>query len=724
MSRPIVTVAIDAASDGTGATPAVAAFQRDDQYYLDAIAERWMKDTNRYQNGVSYTLAQLPVGYAGFSKGRDGSKHVDRYMYGHPNGIFRSMNELYPHFKHLQDNSGPIGCPCKLCTGKKPASRHSGSPASAHRGSAPRVGRPKKQRQSSGMPDQSLNSDMPSRRKQVDDEGSEDVYRKLLDKLKEAGQTGVQLAFIDQASPDWRTGHELVESLLTSAQEASQYEPRLGELVMFDRAASASEGMAWDHSTQSLRKFHAVSQEWLDFPKWEAGIITQVPVERISDEDLNQMSRTKKQGVTYSGYRVEALTPLSLSKEKPITSLHKYAPLHAIRPFSFWKECMKDPSQVPGTVDYAMKVASSFSIIGKQRFEGQWPEATLYVKGVYIGPELILVGDAVRLVPGEGESQITDIMVVGSIRIRFVNLEEANDDEYDDDQPYHTCLHISGKAFSLNPKKSFQGQSPTSPGKGGLPKNLAKYGQWYSILDPAKPKARLEVPFSKVLGKCFEDMAMDAWWSRDPSQAADMKAINGKGKAIDLSQGLAAMLEARLISTQNDPRIDKANGKSWFWAETRIEQLDLHEINDRFVGLRDEGRDKTQLRTWRQALRILDGKRSSFDAYYEARKERQEQEQQAVETNAAFGMMGGAIQHDSGEDVDMAGLQLDGELKNEYDQGPVETESTQFGALQDESGGEAMEVAYNSDVQELAPPVKIPQVVIDVSSDEDELMVH
>lgn len=719
MSRPPVTLPISTASDGTGAKPAALGPYRDDQYYLEAIAERWIREQGRYQAGVTYKLSQLPTGYAGYAKLRDNSKHVDRYLYGHPNGHFRSMNELYPHFKHLQENGGTVGCPCKLCTGKKPASRHSGSPASTPRGPATRITKPRKQ--STGILKRSLDSP-PSRNKQVDDEGSEDIYRRMLDKLKEAGEAGFKQNFVDSASPDWRTGHKLVDILLENAQNSPRYEARLGELVLFDRTSMSTEGMAWDSTSQALRKFDLTSREWLDFPKWEAGVVTQIPEEQLSVEDLNQIPPSKKQAITYSGYRVEALTPLS-SKEKPITSQHKYCPLHALRPFSFWKDCIRDPSQAHPTITHAMRVANSFCIIGKHLFEGVWPKATVFAKGVFIGPELILVGDVVRLLPSEGKNQVTDIMVISAIRLRFVNLDEANDDDYDGDTyPYHVCLHITGKAYTLDPKRNTTGASPVTPGEdSALPKSVASYGTWYPIHDPANPKSRLEVPFSKVIGKCFEDVAMNSWWSSSKTTVTQFSNGNGKGRPLNLSQGLAAIREGRKVSLENDHRIDKANDKSWFWAETRIEQLDLHEINDRFVGVRDEERDRAQMHTWRQALKILDGKRSSFDAFHEKRKERQEQEQQAVESSAAFGMMGGAVQHDSVEERDMENLHSGGEHGHNGYAADAQAGSVQADDVEGKNA--AMETSDDSDVEEMAPPQSnMSQLVINVSSDEDALM--
>lgn len=721
MSHARVTIPIGPASDGTGATPAATTeLVSDDQYFLDAIATRWVKEQGRAQFGVTYTLAQLPTGFGGFSKSRGGRKHVDRYMYGHPNGIFRSMTELYPHFLHLQDNGSPIGCPCKLCTRPKSSSKHSGSTTSTPRGGGVQVTKPTNKSQSppkvTSILKQTLESTTRTRQKQADEEGSEDVYRKLLDRVKEAAPEKINQNFIDQASPDWRAAHDFLEATLARVQESPRFQPRLGELVLFDRTATELEGIAWDSASQAPRRFDLNSQAWLGFPEWQAGVVALFPVEDSSADDLNKVSQTQKHGSTQSGYRIEALTPLS-DKEKPISSQHKNTPLHAIRPFSFWKDCVKDPAQAHPTIAHAMKVANSFCIVGKQRFEGQWPNATLFSQGVYIGPELVLVGDAVRLMPNEGQNKVTDVMVISSIRLRFVNLEEASDNDYDENNPYHVCLHINGKAFSLDAKKSFQGGPPVSPAEDGLPAYLAQYGQWYSILDPAKPRSRLEVPFSKVIGRCVEDIAMNAWWS-----PPGVNLASGKVKTFDLSQGLDTIHEARTISTQNDPRIDKANGKYWFWADSRIEQLDLHEVNDRFVGKRDEERTRPQMHTWRQALRVLDGKKMGVEALQVLQKVRQQQEQQAVETSAAFGMMGGAVQSDSGEEVDMEGLQLGGENYFEGNGDEVENGSSRPGD-EAQSGAEEMEMGYDSDVQELAEPQRaIPQVIIDVSSDEDELM--
>jgi hypothetical protein len=456
---------------------------------------------------------------------------------------------------------------------------------------------------------------------------------------------------------------------------------------------------------------------------WEAGIITQTPVEEspISDEDLTGIPPHKKHNVTFSGFRVEPL-PEPNNEQKPYTSQHKYVPLHAIRPFALWKDCLRGAADTHPTLRHAMTVASSFCTVGPIKFKGTWPAATTYMRGVFVGPELIVLGDIVRIAPRASEDQqvITDIMVVSSIRLRFVNLDEANDDDYDDDLPYNTCLHILGKAYSLNPDKGYLGAA-TPP---ALPRaDLAAYGTWYPTVDPNDPKPKLEIPYARVLGKCFEKPALKAWLSSPAKTTATaFQAVNTRPTSPykpDLSYGLAAIREARQYSTEHDSRIDRAGDKAWFWAESRIEQLDLHELNGRFVGEKDLTRDKHQMRAWRQALKVLDGKKGGSEALAQAMREREEvQHTQSQSVGDKFGMLGGSqLQGDNSATEGEASGVMDGGM----DIIEVEDDANEKAAA-----GDAMDVdvAVPPPVSQSQPTPKqgmlsIPKP-IDLSNDEDD----
>ncbi|KAF2170094.1 hypothetical protein M409DRAFT_64459 [Zasmidium cellare ATCC 36951] len=656
-------------SDGTGAQPGVAAMVRNDTYFLEKLADRWMKERGDQLPGVTYKLARLPTGFAGFERQRDGSKHVDRYLYGHPNGVFRSLNEIYPHFKYLQDYHGTIGCPCKLCTGIGKGKRKSESNSivsgsqserSTHFGTSSSKSAIRKDNPQ-GLPQGRLDSDSPApaRGNPVDEEGTPDVYRKLLDRLSEAGSNGISENIIDQLSPDWRAGNEELQSLLTDWQSQPAYVPRMGEVVLFARSVSNGEAIAWDASTQTLRRTDPDSRSWLDRLKWEAGVVTQLPVEPVGSDDLSEVPKSKKQNVAYTGFRIEPLSEPS-NDYKPHSKQHKYVPLHAIRPFSFWKECMGGlPEQDwHATVRHTLATAGSFSLIGKYSFKGVWPEATLFIRGVYLGPEFIMVGDVVRLSPTESKRPVTDVMVISSIRLRFVNLDQASENDYDNGRPYMTCLHVCGRAFTLDPKKSSDGiaKSPAKPGEHGLPAWFKSYGQWFHAVDCGDVKAKLEVPYHRVIGRCLEDSAVKAWFSTPTDMVApsSFQAVNStpatKFRASDISQCLEGVQEARRYSRDHDARIDRAAGKSWYWAETRIEQLDLHEVNNAFVGVKDEERSQKQVNARRQALKVLDGKKGGLEEYHAARHQRLEEQKRresAQVGSSAWGNMASAVQADS-----------------------------------------------------------------------------
>lgn len=724
-------------------------FTRNDSYLLDRVAnDKWAPEIDPEDLGgpvdsAFWRLDKLPSGYAGFEKPRpstsSGTKQVDRYVYGHPNGKFRSINEFYPHFKHLMDVGGPVGCPCKLCSGiatktkrnsdssmansfaasrKSSSSNGSGaraaSPtrASAHdaQPSAPistktsalpsrqasakpsvpsfpprsastngstaadartdtngEPGRPHTNPSGAGLLPQGRLPTPPQhvRRRQVDEEGTPDVYRTLIDKVLSAGGNAatVDEPIQQSLSPDWRAGNEQLKDLLAEWRSLPRYTPRIGDIVLFVRDVRPNLTLAWDHSISTWRSFDIETNAWLDRPKWEAGVVTQIPVEPTSTEDLYRIPITKKISVVNSGFRIEPLAEPGNPK-KDLVRQYRYIPLHGLRLFSQWQDCVAGlpESEWHPTVRHALMVSNTMCILAPTRFKGGYddysgPEATVFCQGAYIGSELIMIGDTVKLSPNPMEQKqtaVTDIMVVSTINARLVNIREANDDDWDEGRPYATCLHVSGLAYTQDPQRGFTGmlKVPTAVDPAMLPDGLAEYGEWYYMLDPQQPSKRLEVPFTRIISRVPETIALTAWYSLpegvEPASKSSFQAVKSPSKRsatstsvpIALSRGLPAISEARSYAYDRDPRIDKQAGKTWFWADTRIEALDLHEVSNRFVGVKDDIRGRKQMDDWRKALRALDGKKGGLEEYHAARKKREEE---AKKQTAGYGMVGANI---------------------------------------------------------------------------------
>ncbi|GAB7322305.1 hypothetical protein MBLNU13_g03283t1 [Cladosporium sp. NU13] len=711
-------------------------YKRNDDYFLQRIAnDFWAKDRAQSDLGgppssATWRLDRLPDGYAGFEKARPDSKHVDRYLYGHPRGQFRSLAEFYPHFKHLMDNGGPIGCQCKVCSGNKRAS--TGGVTSGSNGprsvsptrtshyftqpqtkpnapqQAPQVPHSNTTARPTGAPLLSqgrLPSPTPPRaaRKQVDEDGTMDIFRTLLDELKAADDDVViDRRIVESTSPDWRVSQDLLKELLNDWKSQPRFAPRTGELVLFVSDLKIEETIAWDEDLHTWRKAEQDTGTLLARPKWEAGVITQMPLQHIDAGDLISLPNAKDD-VVNSGFRVEPLSKPG-NDGKRYAKQHRYLPLHGLRPLTYWQDCLHDlpePEWHP-TVKHALSVTNTFCVIGRHRFKAVRDElsgsqATVFCRGAYIGSELITVGDAVRLLPNPDEqksSHVTDILIVTAIKLRLVNIDDAGNDDWDDGRPYNICLHISGNAFTLDRKRSFDGvgKIPIPSNSDLLPPGLEGYGQWYHFTDPKQTKARLEVPYTRVFGRIQESVALETWFQaptpkspqdgirqfRKPAMAAGYKR---------LSRGLSGLVQARAYAYAEDPRIDKAAGKSWFWADTRVEALDLHEVNNRFVGSKDDTRDKEQMDIWRKALKALDGSKHGLAAYHAERVKREEESKKEKQGLAAgsYGMVGAAVtmpdvtsasdtdetpQHaeDADEDHDMVDVGEDGNSMDEDDE--------------------------------------------------------
>lgn len=665
-------------------------YVRNDEFFLQKIAnDFWAKDRDQADLGgppsiATWRLDRLPHGYAGFEKQRPDSNHVDRYLYGHARGTFRSPQEFYPHFKNLMDNGSATGCPCKLCSGNKRASTSGGkgarsvSPIRTSNYFPQTQTKPSKSSQHAPLPHRHqherpndmpilahgrLSSPSPARppKKQVDEDGSTDIYRALLDELKSTKEgTVIDKNIIESTSPDWRVGNDLLKELLEEWKTQPRFVPRTGELVLFARDLRPEETLAWVEADRTWRKAEQDTDVLLERPIWEAGVITQMPLQQIDEEDLISSSDATS-NVVNSGFRIEPLAEVG-NQDKRYAKQHRYLPLHAIRPLVYWHDCIRDVPEADWhpTLKHALSVSNTFCVIGRHRFKGvrndlHGSQATVFCRGAYIGFELVTVGDVVRLIPNPDEQKpedVTDIMIVTAIKLRLVNIDEAGDDDWDEGRPYTICLHVSGQGFTLDSKRSFDGvgKAPIPSDSDLLPPGLEAYGKWYHMTDPQQPKSRLEVPFTRILGRVFEDDALETWFQLGhtplPSPVQGFRKPTKTTVSLALQRGIPGLSQARNYSQAQDPRIDKAAGKSWFWADTRVEALDLHEVNNRFVGPKDETRTKAQMEGWRKLLRALDGSKRGLADYHAERVKREEENRkgkQGIAAAGGYGMVGAAL---------------------------------------------------------------------------------
>ncbi|KAJ4988876.1 hypothetical protein SVAN01_05683 [Stagonosporopsis vannaccii] len=680
--------------------------------YLEKLGDQWMKSRGEAQPGVKYTLESLPTGYTLWQRPRPKDpKHLDKYLYGHPSKkVFDSPNRFFPHFQYLMDNGDSIGCLCTVCSGSSGvlpksasgsvraqscgrASSNTSSRPSSSNGLAQRpinqaqhqvtqkfdtvndspglmsiplreaVPEPCVPAQSKGRP-KMVSVGMDTSR--VDEEGTPDVYRNLINKLRRHGN--IDETIEEPLSLDWRAEQEVLPDLLRKLEENPQWAPRTGEIVLFVRELSEDVHIIRHPTTAEFKMYNEKTRMWLDHPTWEAGLVGQTPTEQIIIEDICE-NGNKESNVTYSGVRIEPLPNVN-SLDKSLSKRHKYVPVRHTRPFVYWKELLHQVPKWHPTILNAQAITSVMSLAGKYRFRGTWPEASIHCRSVYIGHEMLAVGDAVRLLPNAslGQSTSTDILVIKSIRLKWSKLDNASENDWDEGLPYNSSVWVYGAAYTSEPDRTSKDwRSEARPLAA-----FEDYGEWYPLHPPSK---ELAIPYSRILGRLHERDAVVLWLS---AKTDDPHLLDA---------GRQGLVESRTYSRMHDNRIAREPDANWYWADSRAQALDLHTVNGLDVSTHDQLRDP---KDWRRKIKAMDGMTNN---------------KTVPPAKPASG-------------PSLAGRSLRGFMAPDLRELPVRT---QFSTANNEaSTGDSVAGSSTSGMRSTGQSTKRPSHMISLSSDEDE----
>ncbi|KAL4961652.1 putative peroxisomal ABC transporter (PXA1) [Aspergillus stella-maris] len=551
----VVTIPIDRSfSDGDISTwPTEERFGRpDDSNYRQKLADMWLRKTGAYESGVTYIIDELPEGYAIFDRPRQSNPAIVR-------------------------------------SGGRPVVRGPGRPSGLRRG------RPPGYRPAFAI---------------TDSGGTPDVYKFAIARLKKEGELDHNIT--EPTSMDWRAERDGMDEYLETLDMQPSYLPRLGELVLWTPDFEGE--LLWNETAQCLQIYTA-DGKWLEKPQWRAGVIGQLPTEETVLQDLVEPTG-KKWGLNYSGFRVETL-PDPNGSDKSYSLHYGYVPLKCIKPFNAFEHFLQGTprEQLHPSIEHAMTVMSSFSLVDKYRFRGVWPNASIYSRGIFIGAEFLTIGDAIRLKPKgynpESNTQppsTVDVMVINEIRL---HLTDCDDDTKSKHLAEEIQVRISGRVFTTSDERAqsqSQTQTQTTDGMAIeqpqpqpqpqplLPHSvldvfntggMTGYGPWYTLHHTSTVSISLDM----VLGRCWEPDALHL-------------LLN----STSLSHDLNGILSARCYSRSVDERIPE--GKRWFWGDFRTQTLGIDSLNGRDVGHYSEARD---VKMWRANLRILDGTASQAD---------------------------------------------------------------------------------------------------------------
>jgi hypothetical protein len=379
---------------------------------------------------------------------------------------------------------------------------------------------------------------------------------------------GIELKHNDNV--DWILTNEALSDLFTRLEVNPAYVPRRGELVLWIWSGLGDGCLMLNPDTGMIEIFE--NNEWLGVPEWRAGVITDTPTDEVHMVDIVE---SPDRPTTYSGFRVETL-PDPLGIDKSYSRQYSYVPLRNIKPLNTWQLFLngQERKDIHPSVENALTVMSSWSVVHKIRAKGTWPNMQVDCKGIFIGAELLAVGDTIRLRPRDynynqhkngGSEKVTDVMVVENITVNFT---DCIDDPTSEHLAKHYTALITGKMFTTDPAQSnHKGPfSVTEKNPKPLSKDqttaifgqvdMSEYGPWYRM---AKGQT-CNVSPQYVIGRCYEPLAAELMLGTHT-----------------FDYDLGSVMEGRNYSQHVDTRMPVGN--TWFWGDCRVETLGLTEIN-------------------------------------------------------------------------------------------------------------------------------------------------
>lgn len=322
-------------------------------------------------------------------------------------------------------------------------------------------------------------------------------------------------------------------------------------------------------------------------PEWKVGMVTAAPTMEHAIEELSSLSEERPAITEDMLYHIEIL---NVPDAPDYVSVNARMPLHLLRPLAYWRDCLGPLPEAKWhpTVHRALEMASTYSIVSDYFAKArettndslERPRATIFCRAMFVGPELILKGDCLKLPAGNGNAAM-DALVVSSIKVNL--LEPSNDS---DGQVPKICVHVSGHALTLDPQRARfdAGGHPMLVDTATLPPTLTSWGQWFNMTDPIDKSTKLEIQFSRLQGRYHESAALKAWYA-SPATVNDSKSSELSDMTPDLDTTVLgrtseSVLTARLYSVYKHPQIDHDAGEQWRWASDRYDQLGYASLDD------------------------------------------------------------------------------------------------------------------------------------------------
>ncbi len=345
-------------------------------------------------------------------------------------------------------------------------------------------------------------------------------YLDLIYRRENEKQEGFTLEFVSGTPEGWeyRLFND-TEEFKPPVLGSLSYEPREDEIVLFFTEGA---GLSFDDHTQSIGLVDK-NNEQKPTPGWKCGRIVRPPQPgRINLDDLKWEKATSDGSDDSKLFHVEEIPIVNTTLPPRTYDL----PIWRLRPFSMIAELLHGvpqeewhknilPTAVQSTSVCLVKPCAVYGLLpgaNRKNTDAKTKElqVTFRAREMWLGPEKIIEGDVVRLMPEDMVDGIDTALIVNEIHYTFENLQFA------DPLGKITLLgrHITRKRPASNPipivgKEASRGNTKPE----GFPRSMRGY-TWYDV--DGVCNTRFGVSPNQVVGRCYEKRIMQiSIWAGD-----------------------------------------------------------------------------------------------------------------------------------------------------------------------------------------------------------------
>lgn len=466
----------------------------------------------------------------------------------------------------------------------------------------------------------------------VDEEGTTNVWKGAIAKTfrSQDSRYGIEDDIREEDSIDWLCERESIPQYLTQIEQQHSFIPRLGELVLWIPNFPEKLYLLRDPKTQQYQLYDVGHNKFTGFPRWRAGVIAAVPSAAskngtVDFPDVLDVPE-KKTSLNTSGFRVETMIDPNNDDDKSLSKQYKYVHLRSIRPLSHWQLVLNGIPQkdLHPSILYALTCMTSVSLVERWRYNGDWHSGGyISAKAVYLGSEMVTIGDTIRLLPETPSANCTDVMVVDSIRLRMAGFKAAHQEQ---DTPTICSRHavtLLGPAYTIDIKKAYTQSDPNIASQVQVPQETprqdvkhifrpvgtAEYGSWWKM---HAANRKYEVSYDQVLGRLYEADAIRLWSGQ--RQYQHKPDATKTALKPELGFDLASIIAGRKYATKADERIpelptDEPNGIRWLISDSRAQALTIATINGLETTAYHDIRTPSTLASWRAHIKISNGEK-------------------------------------------------------------------------------------------------------------------